>query len=125
MTSNAVSFGVDGGTGAAIVTRPLDTPSSCGGMCESGHMEWKQAVSFGTFTVRARWFAGNSVNVSTADGFIGLFGVDSGSITFMFHGKGWQDGSGDDYAHTFQSEVYRTGQSHHKTNTKVEPDLHK
>jgi len=55
--------------------------------------------------------------VSTASGFIGLFGSNSGSITFIFHGKGWDDGSGDDFTNVFQSEVYRTGQGKNKVNT--------
>ena len=100
--------------------------SACGGTCDSGHLQWDRPVTFGTFTVAARWFPEEgSNNVSTADGFIGLWadGTLGGSMTFIFHGSGWNDGSGSDFAHTFQSEVYRTGQSHNKINTAVLPDL--
>ena len=44
-------------------------------------------------------------------------------MTFIFHGRGWKDGSDADFSHTFQSEVYRTGQNHNKINTAVAPDI--
>ena len=85
-------------------------------------------MHFGTFAVAARWFPGAgapSAALSSASGFMGLWGEGSmgGSITFIFHGSGWDDGSGDDFTHTFQSEVYRTGQNHNKINTAVVPDV--
>ena len=52
-----------------------------------------------------------------------FFANPGGSMTFIFHGQGWKDGSGADFAHTFQSEVYRTGQNHNKINTAVVPDM--
>jgi len=125
--SKAVAYGVvSNGTGMNLTSAPLLSPSSCGGKCSSGHLEWRgKNVTFGTFAVVAKWFPGHSNVVQSADGFIGLWGPgeEGGSITFIFHGKGWDSG-GDDFTHTFQSECYRTGQGHNKINTNVTPDLH-
>ena len=89
-TSDAAAFGaVSNGRGCNITSQPLVTPSSCGGKCSSGHLEWKRQISFGTFAVYARWFPDSTPSISTADGFIGLWGSGKGggSITFIFHGK--------------------------------------
>lgn len=125
MTPAAVQFGaVSRGEGAVITSSRRSAPSACGGQCDSGHLMWKPAVTFGTFTIAARWF-GDQTNVSTADGFIGLWGAGAlgGSITFIFHGQGWVDHSGNDFARTFQSEVYRTKQGHNKIDTVLGDDV--
>lgn len=127
MTPTAVSWAeVQDSHGARITTRPLQSASKCGGQCESGHLEWRESVRFGTFKLRARWFKGALQNSSTASGFIGLFGTGNGagSITFIFHGEGWNDGSSNDFAHTFQSEVYQAGQNHNERDIQVSPNLH-
>jgi hypothetical protein len=127
-TKGAVQYGaVTSGRGVNITSAPLASKSKCGGICSSGHLTLKQQVHFGTFSVAARWFPGvPSAGLSSASGFIGLFaaGKLGGSMTFIFHGKGWKDGSHADFRHTFQSEVYRTGQNHNKINTAgLHPDV--
>jgi hypothetical protein len=117
MTPNAVQFGQPG---ANIRT---SRGGSCGNpSCTSGHLEWTQSVTFGVFKVRAKWFAGSSSDVNMASGFIGLFGGGD-SITFIFHGAGWNDGSGANFRNTFQSEVYKSGQNHNKVNTGTGADF--
>ena len=117
MTPDAVQFGQPG---ANIRT---SRGGSCGSSsCTSGHLEWTQSVTFGVFKVRAKWFAGSSSDVNMASGFIGLFGGGD-SITFIFHGAGWNDGSGADFRNTFQSEVYKSGQNHNKVNTGTGADF--
>jgi len=117
MTPDAVQFGQPG---ANIRT---SRGGSCGSSsCTSGHLEWTQSVTFGVFKVRAKWFAGSSSDVDMASGFIGLFGGGD-SITFIFHGAGWNDGSGANFRNTFQSEVYKSGQNHNKVNTGTGADF--
>lgn len=83
-------------------------------------MTWRPEFTYGTIKVRSRWFPGHSTDVRSGSGFIGLFGSGAGSITFIFHGKGWDDGSGADFTNIFQSEVYRTGQGKNKVNTELD-----
>eukprot|EP01084_Bolivina_argentea_P168034 291497_1 len=108
MEPSAITFNET--DGAIITTSVLPKPSSCGGICKSGHMEFNQDILYGTFIVKAKWFPGPAINVNTSTGYIGL-DAEPSSITFGFHGKGWQNGQ--DYSHEFQSDCYRNAKEGH------------
>ena len=111
MTPSAVRFGSgfsNNKTGATISTTPLPKPSSCGGLCQSGHLTFDLDILYGKIQVISRWFPNEKAqNVSTATGFIGLDSDgNEQSITFGFHGDGWDDGSGNNFTHTLQTDLY-------------------
>jgi hypothetical protein len=108
------------GTGLTIVTTRRSqagscSPSDAGGT--SGHLSSKQAFSFGTIRVKARYFPGTAKQVSTAKGFIGLESPTSGAITITIHGEGGT-ASGEpphcNWTRYMQSSCYQHGNNHNK-----------
>eukprot|EP01084_Bolivina_argentea_P278328 475417_1 len=85
---NAATFGsVSGGAGVTITTSVLPKKSSCGGLCESAHLTFKQYTKYGKIIVKSRWFPGNDKNVSTGEGYIDWDGdPNTNAITFGFDG---------------------------------------
>lgn len=116
-TTDAIEWGQPG---AAIHTRNI-SKDSCGAIETSGHMQWNTAVKYGTFTTKARWFIQDD---PSASGFIGLFADGHGdSITFIFHGKGWD--SSHDWTTTYQCECYQGGQGKNKKTLPTYADVRK
>jgi len=111
-TPEAVHFGKDGMT---ITTTRLSEQTSCGGLATSGHAEFKDVVLYGDFTIVAKFFPGPESVVRSATAFIGWDSdKNQASITFGFHGKGW-DGE-PNWDQKFQCARYATNgeQSHER-----------
>ena len=100
--------------GAVITTAVLPKPSSCGGICSSGHMTFNENILYGTIIVKAKWFPGTASQVNTSTGFIGLDSPGNvASIVFGFHGKGWIGHNDEDFSHEFQTDLYKNESNGH------------
>lgn len=108
-----VAFGADG---MVITTQKLATPAAdCGskpGLCLSGHASYHKALLYGDFTIVAKFFPGAADLVRSATGFIGWDADgNTASVTYGFHGKGW-DGE-EDWDSKFQCAWYATSKDQH------------
>ena len=88
MEPNAIKSGSINNIGATIITSKLNTQSSCGGVCQSGHMEFNTPLLHTNITVISRWYPPiNNCDTSTGEGFIDMeTNGNNGAITFGFHG---------------------------------------
>lgn len=59
--------------------------SSCGGRDTTAHIQWKQNIEYGTYTVKAKYFPEGTPS-GNAIAYIDMMGANSGSCTFILHG---------------------------------------
>jgi hypothetical protein len=123
-SSGLLPGSIAGGAGLTIVTTRMAHAGACksskfpqdaGGT--SGHLSFKQPLSFGTLRIKSKYFPGPADVVKTAKGFIGLESPTSGAITITMHGKGGTasgEPAGCDWTRYMQSSVYQHGNNHNK-----------
>eukprot|EP01084_Bolivina_argentea_P168892 292800_1 len=112
---DSVQFGsVSNKSGVTITTIPLPKATSCGGICQSGHLGFKPGIKFGKYQIKSRWFPSDSNKDKTGEGYIGMDGDDNNdSIYFGFDGG---------TNHSFKTTSYTNGPGHGEQNIN-EPNL--
>jgi beta-glucanase (GH16 family) len=116
MTPAATAFGAVADGKGMVHTTSHTTPTKCGNV-QSGHVTFNPAITYGNFTIVARWFPGDNSTVSSATGFIGLdANGNEASITMGFHGNGWR--KADEGEFKYQHGIYAdVSKSHNRDYT--------